>query len=69
MEIDLSDNAFGPDGVKAVKDLLESPACYSLKELRFNNQGLGIGGKVQIHYIYRVCVMESSNLYVDLFEK
>lgn len=46
VEIDLSDNAFGPDGVKAVKDLLESPACYSLKELRFNNQGLGIGGKI-----------------------
>ena len=46
VELDLSDNAFGPDGVKAVRELLESSACYSVQELRFNNNGLGIGGKV-----------------------
>ena len=46
VELDLSDNAFGPDGVKAVRELLESEACYSIQELRFNNNGLGIGGKV-----------------------
>ncbi|XP_022086163.1 ran GTPase-activating protein 1-like [Acanthaster planci] len=46
VELDLSDNAFGPDGVKAVKDLIESQACYTLKEMRFNNNGLGIGGKL-----------------------
>ncbi|EDO31643.1 predicted protein [Nematostella vectensis] len=44
VELDLSDNAFGPDGVKACVKLLTSPACYSLKILRFNNNGLGVGG-------------------------
>ena len=43
-ELDLSDNAFGPDGVKAIKKLLMSPVCYSLEILRLNNNGLGIGG-------------------------
>ena len=47
VELDLSDNAFGPDGVKAVQELVESKACYTLKQLRFNNNGLGIGGKVR----------------------
>lgn len=47
VEIDLSDNAFGPDGVKAVRELLESSSCYTLREMRFNNNGLGIGGKVR----------------------
>ena len=43
-ELDLSDNAFGPDGVKACVKLLTSQACYSLKMLRLNNNGLGVGG-------------------------
>lgn len=43
-ELDLSDNAFGPDGVKGVEQLLKSPSCHSLKELRLNNCGVGIGG-------------------------
>lgn len=48
-ELDLSDNAFGPDGVKAIKKLLTSPVCYSLQVLKLNNNGLGIGGgKVEI---------------------
>jgi len=43
-ELDLSDNAFGPDGVKACVKLLTSQSCYSLKTLRLNNNGLGVGG-------------------------
>ena len=43
-ELDLSDNAFGPDGVKSIKKLLMSPVCYSLEVLKLNNNGLGIGG-------------------------
>ena len=43
-ELDLSDNAFGPDGVKALTSLLTSPACFSLKVLKFNNNGLGSRG-------------------------
>uniref|UniRef100_T2MG60 Ran GTPase-activating protein 1 n=1 Tax=Hydra vulgaris TaxID=6087 RepID=T2MG60_HYDVU len=42
--LDLSDNAFGPDGVKGIKNLLTSEACYNLKTLKLNNNGLGIGG-------------------------
>lgn len=43
-ELDLSDNAFGPDGVKGIEQLLRSPSCHSLRELRLNNCGMGIGG-------------------------
>lgn len=43
-ELDLSDNAFGPDGVKGIEQLLKSPSCYSLRELRLNNCGMGVGG-------------------------
>jgi len=46
-ELDLSDNAFGPIGVEALADLLQSKVCYRLQELRLNNNGLGItGGKM-----------------------
>ncbi|XP_078723411.1 ran GTPase-activating protein 1 isoform X2 [Lampetra fluviatilis] len=44
VELDLSDNAFGPDGVRACDTLLRSRACYSLRTLRLNNCGMGIGG-------------------------
>lgn len=43
-ELDLSDNAFGPDGVKGIEQLLKSPSCYTLKELKLNNCGMGVGG-------------------------
>ena len=49
VELDLSDNAFGPNGVTGIVDLLKSKTCYTLKELRLNNNGLGTtGGKVGI---------------------
>ncbi|XP_077997580.1 ran GTPase-activating protein 1-like [Glandiceps talaboti] len=44
VELDLSDNAFGPDGVRACAKLLQSESGYSIQELKFNNNGLGIGG-------------------------
>ncbi|XP_049627536.1 ran GTPase-activating protein 1 [Suncus etruscus] len=44
VELDLSDNAFGPDGVRGFEALLKSPACFTLRELRLNNCGMGIGG-------------------------
>ncbi|XP_035759196.1 ran GTPase-activating protein 1 isoform X2 [Egretta garzetta] len=44
VELDLSDNAFGPDGVRGFEALLKSPACYTLQELKLNNCGMGIGG-------------------------
>ncbi|XP_017779037.1 PREDICTED: ran GTPase-activating protein 1-like [Nicrophorus vespilloides] len=46
-ELDLSDNAFGPIGVKGLASLLRSSCCFALQELRLNNNGLGItGGKL-----------------------
>ncbi|KAI1884546.1 hypothetical protein AGOR_G00227500 [Albula goreensis] len=42
--LDLSDNAFGPDGVKGIENLLKSTSCHTLQELRLNNCGMGIGG-------------------------
>ncbi|XP_031206026.1 ran GTPase-activating protein 1 isoform X4 [Mastomys coucha] len=44
VELDLSDNAFGPDGVRGFEALLKSPACFTLQELKLNNCGMGIGG-------------------------
>lgn len=47
VELDLSDNAFGPIGVEGLSNLIQSPSFYSLQELRLNNNGLGItGGKL-----------------------
>lgn len=45
--LDLSDNAFDPNGIVGLVALLKSSSCYTLQELRLNNNGLGItGGKV-----------------------
>ena len=49
VELDLSDNAFGPNGMEGITELLKSKTCYTLKELRLNNNGLGVfGGRVSI---------------------
>ncbi|CAH1395425.1 unnamed protein product [Nezara viridula] len=42
--LDLSDNASGPIGVEGIIDLIKSPTCYTLKELKLNNMGLGVAG-------------------------
>ena len=34
VELDLSDNAFGPIGMDGLVDLLKSESCFTLKELR-----------------------------------
>merc|ERR1719204_2190057 len=45
--LDLSDNAFGPNGAVAVEPWLNSPCCLKLQVLRLNNNGLGVhGGKM-----------------------
>ncbi|CAD5117641.1 DgyrCDS6397 [Dimorphilus gyrociliatus] len=46
-ELDLSDNAFGPNGMKGLVKFLSSESCYSLKVLKLHNNGLGpTGGKM-----------------------
>lgn len=42
--LDCSDNALGPNGMVGLVDLIKSPTCYSLQQLKLNNCGLGIGG-------------------------
>ena len=48
VELDLSDNAFGPAGIEAIFQLLSGPACFSLRILKLNNTGMGPqGGEVR----------------------
>lgn len=44
VEINLSDNAFGPIGLEALMTFFQSPCCFSLRELRIHNNGLGPQG-------------------------
>ncbi|KAF5905995.1 ran GTPase-activating protein 1-like [Clarias magur] len=64
--LDLSDNAFGPDGVKGIETLLKSSACHSLQELRLNNCGMGIGGGKILAAALTQCHRESSKLGAPL---
>ncbi|XP_067311826.1 ran GTPase-activating protein 1a [Pseudorasbora parva] len=64
--LDLSDNAFGPDGVKGIEKLLKSAACHSLQELRLNNCGMGIGGGKILAAALTACHKESSALGAPL---
>ncbi|XP_069578330.1 ran GTPase-activating protein 1b [Brachyistius frenatus] len=61
-ELDLSDNAFGPDGVKGIEQLLKSPSCHTLRELRLNNCGMGIGGGKILAEALMDCHRQSSAL-------
>ncbi|NXH20016.1 RAGP1 protein, partial [Bucco capensis] len=60
VELDLSDNAFGPDGVRGFEALLKSPACYTLQELKLNNCGMGIGGGKILAAALKECYKKSS---------
>ncbi|XP_023348327.1 RANBP2-like and GRIP domain-containing protein 5/6 isoform X4 [Eurytemora carolleeae] len=47
VELDLSDNAFGPIGMEGLTTFMTSPSCFTLQELRLNNTGCGVtGGKL-----------------------
>ncbi|NWW92091.1 RAGP1 protein, partial [Rhynochetos jubatus] len=60
VELDLSDNAFGPDGVRGFEALLKSPTCYTLQELKLNNCGMGIGGGKILAAALKECHRKSS---------
>ncbi|KAL0992945.1 hypothetical protein UPYG_G00101330 [Umbra pygmaea] len=60
--LDLSDNAFGPDGVKGIEKLLKSSACHTLQELRLNNCGMGIGGGKILAAALTECYKQSTAL-------
>uniref|UniRef100_A0A1B6KVR9 Ran-GTPase activating protein 1 C-terminal domain-containing protein n=1 Tax=Graphocephala atropunctata TaxID=36148 RepID=A0A1B6KVR9_9HEMI len=61
VELDLSDNAFGPIGMDGLGVLLQSPSCYSLQELRLNNNGLGITGAKLLSRALMNCYESSKN--------
>ena len=46
--LDLSDNAFGPNGAVAVEPWLNSNCCITLQVLKLNNTGLGVHGGIMI---------------------
>lgn len=56
-ELDLSDNALGPTGVEPIIPLLISSSFYSIKVLKFNNNGLGIKGGT----VSNVCMSQGRN--------
>ncbi|XP_057682896.1 ran GTPase-activating protein 1b [Corythoichthys intestinalis] len=58
--LDLSDNAFGPDGVKGIDQLLRSTCSHTLRELRLNNCGMGIGGGKILAEALMECHRQSS---------
>ncbi|NP_001080230.1 RAN GTPase activating protein 1 [Xenopus laevis] len=60
-ELDLSDNAFGPDGVRGFEALLKSPTCFTLQELKLNNCGMGIGGGKILAAALTECYKKSSS--------
>lgn len=59
-ELDLSDNAFGPIGIQGLANLLTSSPCYTLQELRLNNNGLGISGGKMLAKALKKCLENSS---------
>ncbi|XP_070782955.1 ran GTPase-activating protein 1b [Enoplosus armatus] len=65
-ELDLSDNAFGPDGVKGIEQLFKSPSCHTLRELKLNNCGMGIGGGKILAEALMECHRQSSALGAPL---
>ncbi|KAI5701668.1 hypothetical protein M8J76_000122 [Diaphorina citri] len=71
VELDLSDNAFGPIGVEGLADLLRSSCCFALEELKLNNNGLGITGckllSKSLHDCYESSKKEGSPLALKVF--
>ncbi|XP_072767679.1 ran GTPase-activating protein 1 [Anoplolepis gracilipes] len=59
-ELDLSDNAFGPIGIQGLANLLTSSPCYTLQELRLNNNGLGISGGEMLAKALEKCLENSA---------
>ena len=50
VEINMSDNAFGPIGLEALMEFFQAGCCYSLRELRLHNNGLGPDGARKLAY-------------------
>lgn len=60
VELDLSDNAFGPNGMTGLVHFLSSASCHSLKQLRLNNNGLGTTGGKMLATSLNTCYLSST---------
>lgn len=63
VEINMSDNAFGPIGLHALVDFLESTSCFSLKEIRMHNNGLGPQGSQKFASALNKCLQNSGGQF------
>jgi Ran GTPase-activating protein (RanGAP) involved in mRNA processing and transport len=59
VEINMSDNAFGPIGLEALVQFFESGCCFSLKEIRMHNNGLGPQGAQKLAAALDKCLEKS----------
>ena len=59
VEINMSDNAYGPIGLDALVNFFESACCYSLKEIRMHNNGLGPEGARKFALALEKCFYNS----------
>ena len=55
----MSDNAFGPIGLEALMTFFQSSCCYSLKEFRLHNNGLGPDGAKKLAFSLEHCYKNS----------
>ena len=68
VELDLSDNAIGALGVPGIVDLLKSPTCFTLKELKLNNTGCGVtGGKLLAKTLMETYTASKGQLALRVF--
>ena len=68
VELNLSDNAFGPIGLDALVTFLASETCFTLKEIRMHNNGLGPeGAKKFANALINGYKSSRSNLQLKVF--
>jgi Ran GTPase-activating protein 1 len=59
VEVNMSDNAYGPIGLDALVDFFQSSCCYSLREVRMHNNGLGPEGAKKLANALQQCYHKS----------
>ncbi|RNA35325.1 ran GTPase-activating 1 [Brachionus plicatilis] len=63
VEINMSDNAYGPIGLDALVDFLATDTCFSLREIRMHNNGLGPQGSQKFASALHKCLTNSQGRF------
>lgn len=63
VEINMSDNAYGPIGLDALVDFLATDTCFSLREIRMHNNGLGPQGSQKFATALDKCLANSQGRF------